>query len=78
MDLCKGNYVFAFETLPRPHTLLVGGFESLLAQMLDQSDEDVFGVVLLKGQVRVAQDFHLHHFLLHCHVLTLAGEGAGG
>ena len=75
MNLCKGNHVFAFETLPCSHALLIGSLESLLAQMLDQSDEYVFRVVLFKSQVRVAQDFPLHHLLFHYHVLTLSGEG---
>ena len=53
MYLCQGDDVLALEALPCADAILVGALESLLTQMLDQSDEDVLGVVLLEGEVGI-------------------------
>jgi hypothetical protein len=56
---CEAKYhvqryhVFALDLLTRAHTLLVGLLVTLLRQVLDQRDEHVLWVVLLKLQLRV-------------------------
>lgn len=54
MDLSQRNHILPFEPLTRPYALLVVLLQSALAQMFDDRDEDVLGVVFLKSEVRVA------------------------
>jgi hypothetical protein len=53
VDLRQRHHVFALETLPRPHAPLVLPPQAQLAQVLDQRDENIFRIVLLKGEMAV-------------------------
>lgn len=55
VDFGQRHHVLAFEALPRAHTRLVLSLHAALPQVLDQRNEDVLGVVLLEGQVSVAE-----------------------
>ena len=46
----QGDHILALEELPRAHALFIHLFESQLRKVLDDRNEDVFGVIFLKAQ----------------------------
>lgn len=55
VDLSQRDHVFALKALPCAHTRLILAPQAHLAEMLDQRDENVLWVVLLKGQVFIGR-----------------------
>ena len=51
MDFSKRNYIFSFEILASPYASFIMLLESQFAKMFDEGDEDVFGVIFLKGDM---------------------------
>ena len=49
----KRHHVFAFDLLPGSYTVLVGLLVAFFSQVLNQGNENIFWVVLLKLQLRV-------------------------
>ena len=63
MDLCQRNHIFPLEAFPGAHTGLIVRLQANFAEVLDEGDEDVLGVVLLEGEVGGRQVFRRGCFL---------------
>ena len=51
MNFSKRDYILALEALAGPDACFVVLLESQLAEVFDEGDEDVFGIVFFEGQV---------------------------
>ena len=51
MNLSKRNYILTLEAFTGSDTCFIVLLESQLAEVFDEGDEDVFGIVFFEGQV---------------------------
>lgn len=50
VDDCQRHYILPLEKFPRAYAFFIHLFESKIREMLDDRNEDVFGVIFLKAQ----------------------------